>query len=1153
MIFLQGMSLLGQNPSSELEKLEVILQPGDLESVFRQIERQTQLGVAYDTEIRLKNWDSFSYWREKTSLKKVLDELSGRLDVEFELIGKTLYVREKMGDKRGLRIQGKNLDPTAKAKKSIVSGRVKSTGGEVLVGARVYIQSLKIGTLTDREGKFSLQIPGEGAFELSISYYGFEEKAIPVGGGGYFEIVLDERINTLNEVVVIGYQNQLEDEVSTAISRVDQRALKDQPVIGFDQALAGKMPGVRVIQSSGAPGSGTTISVRGVSSITAGTGPLYVVDGVVISDRLQSATGTLESYTDPGINPLSSININDIESITVLKDAAAAAIYGSRGANGVVLIKTKRGEQGEMVISYNGYAGLQQVGKKIQMLDAYQYAELKRDGHNAAYMDFLQDNGLTGSEFDSDEARIQRGAASNVYRIAPELTPYLEGQPGLTNTNWQDEIFRNAPMTSHTLGFSGGNEHLNYYSSTTFLDQRGVVIGSGYKQYSGRFNLEADYGKVKMGFNMTATHSVHDRVKAEGPYWADGVIGTTLVYAPIFPAYNEDGSYNFDQHNWEFSDSYINPVALAELSKNDIHHNRLLGNVFAEYTPLENLVFRSSLGVDINDFSRETYRPKALPKRNLPLEETPGEGRSRSEFFRNWLFEQTASYEWDPAAKHHVNFLLGFSAQQEVQNENYLSVRDFPNDLVSTTNAGLTVLNAGSKETSWSLLSYFGRVQYQFNEKYYASAVMRMDGSSRFGEDSRWGFFPSFSMGYLLSEEEFIKKIRAITFLKLRASYGIAGNYSIGNAEWLSEISEQTYVLGTGTGKEVNGYAATTLGNKDLRWEKSRTYDIGFEIGLFRDRVSITADYYHNTTSDLLLYVPVPQVTGFASGLQNIGKVRNQGFEALLNLRGQRGKFGWEVGINGAMNRNKVLGLGPESAPIIVRGGSEGTLYITTIGQSIGSYYTYVRDGIFNSQEEIEAYPHLEGTQPGDPKVLDLNQNGEIDEKDRAITGSYFPDFTYGFNAKLNYGNFDFSMQMQGVQGNEVMNLMRRYIFNMEGHQNNVLGATDRWQSAAKPGDGQTVRANRLGSGNTSLISNWMVEDGSFLRITNLAIGYTFQRLHQARLYTSMQNPFTFTNYIGYNPEVNGKYNNSNALVAGEDYGTYPLSRTLVIGVNLNI
>ncbi|GAB2539306.1 SusC/RagA family TonB-linked outer membrane protein [Spirosoma aerophilum] len=1033
---------------------------------------------------------------------------------------------------------------------SAITGTVTDAAtGEALAGTTVQVKGTNVGATSDASGKYQISLPARGTV-LVFSFIGYQPLEITVGNRSVVDAKLSSSDNALSEIIVVGYGVQNRRDVTTAIGSVKARDLANQPVASFDQALAAKIAGVQVTQTSGAPGAALSVRVRGTGSISAGNDPLYVVDGIPLSRDTKFATGSTNTqFPDNPINVLSTLNTDDIESIEVLKDASAAAIYGSRGSNGVVLLTTKRGKEGKTIVSYDSYVGVQQVSKKIDMLNAYEYAQLSYEAKNNAYLD----RNPTGKPTDANAIR-STGVGAPSTLIQPEIVPYLSGQPGLTNTDWQDAIFRSAPIQNHTISISGGKENVKFYVSGNYLDQRGVVINSGFKRYSARANVDVKSGRLTVGANLNPTYSYHDLIKAEGPYLGEGVIGLALQMAPIFPVYNADGSYNFGNNGWGYgATSILNPVAIANQVSDKLGQLRVLGNTYAQYEILKGLSYRLSLGTDINSFQRDYYRPSTLEIRDRKGPSVPT-GFSRAQNFVNWIVENTLNYNRSFGV-HNLSALAGFSSQKDRRVANELTATNFPNDLVQTLNAG-QVSSGSSDVQEWSLLSYIGRVQYDYNGKYLLSAAIRADGSSRFGKANRWGYFPSVSAGWNLSQESFLKSATWLSDLKLRASYGLTGNFQIPNYGSVSLLGYQNYILGPET--IVSGLAPTNSANDKLRWEKTAMFDIGFDVSFFRNRLNMTVDYYHANTSDLLLNVPVPRASGFSTELQNIGKVNNQGLELTLGTRQTFGRFRWDASANIAANRNKVIALGPSGDPIIVAGGVAGAQFITQIGHPIGEYYTMINDGVFKNQAEIDAYPHTTTTRPGDFKFRDNNGDGKIDfSSDRAVTGSYFPKFTFGFTNNFAYRGFDLGVAVQGVQGHKILNLIRRYIYNMEGNGNLFRGALDRWQSADNPGNGLVNRANRLASGSNGEISTWHIESGSYVRIRTITLGYSLPttllqkiKLSRARLYVTTQNPFTFTKYLGYNPEVNSRPDS--ALSSGEDYGTYPLPRTTSVGLNLS-
>ncbi len=1062
------------------------------------------------------------------------------------------------------------LNPADAQTVSGLKGIVRSLTQEPVAGASVVIRNSRNnfskGAATDSAGEFLLPaVPAGSGYTITVTSIGYQSRTLP----GYTQA--DDKMgtviieltpqagsdNALTDVVVVGYGTQRKREVSGAIASLRASDIRDQPVANVEQAIAGKMAGVQVLQNSGAPGGSISIRIRGLNSISAGVDPLYVVDGFPVSNDLKNLQGSTDLINITGAssfqkapNPLSSLNTDDIESIEVLKDASAAAIYGSRASNGVVLITTKKGNRsGTPRISYSTYAGVQQVSKKIHLMDGYQWSKFALDAKNNAYLDAVPGANIN----DNNTVR-----ANANYQLPPEIMPYLTNTPGLTNTDWQDAIFRTAPVQNHTLSASGGNDKFQYYISGNYFDQRGIVIASGFKRYGVRANLTADLtSKLKVGINLSPTYSYHDLVNTEGPFIYDGVIDNALKATPIFPVYNANGSLAVNNQNtWAYNYSGgENPVALATQISDKLEQVRNLGNIFAQYAIIKGLNFKSMVATDINYFGRNFYRPSTLGTYR-PIQQgapTVPKGSSQTAIAKNWLWENTLTYDLTVASRHKFNALLGYSAQKNQTTANEVDATNFPNNSVQTLNAG-TVNGGYSTKSEWSLISYIGRLNYNFSEKYFVSASLRRDGSSRFGANNKWGYFPAVSGAWLVSGEPFFK-LPAISETKLRASYGLTGNFQITNYGSYDLLSANNYILGTGNGTSVNGNGLSQPANPDLTWEKTAQFNLGLDIGLLNNRIYLSADFYRSETRDLLLNVPVPFSSGFATALRNVGKVQNKGLELNITSRNITGPFSWTTNFNISGNRNKVLQLGPNGAPIISDGGV-ASLYITQIGSPIGSYYGYVNGGVFKDQKEIDNYPHYSTAKPGDRRFIDVNGDKKIDANDRTSIGSYFPNFIAGLTNEFSYKGFDLSIALQAVQGNEIMNLQRRYLFNMEGNANQYIEALPYWKSPTDPGDPNVMRANRVTNANSAQISSFHVEDGSFLRIRSLVLGYTFNsrlfnnKIKSLRLYASAQNLYTWTKYLGYNPEVNARPDNS--LSQGEDYGSYPLARTIIGGLNLS-
>lgn len=1119
---------LASGYSAYAQKVTINLQNVKLEKVFDAITKQTGLSVAYSRPT-VNPDQNVSIIATNEELSDVLKRLFAGTNVAFEIGEEKIYLKDGKTSSNG----------SQQVKTKNVSGVIVDTNGEPVIGASVLVKGTTNGTITDMDGKFTINDVPENS-TLDISYIGYKTMTLKATDKNLSRLVLHEDTEVLDEVVVVGYGVQRKRDVSTAVSSVKAEALANNPASDFRQALVGKMPGVQVTTPSGDPEGSVSIRVRGISTVNAGSDPLYIVDGV------------------PMERGFANMNTNDIESIEVLKDASAAAIYGSRGSNGVVLITTKKGTSEKLTVQYDGYYGIQNVSKKLPMMNAYQFAEFARDGHNNAYLAEVPG----ASPDDPNSVRPQ-----SYHQIPAELFPYLEGQPGLTDTDWQDAIFRTANTTGHNISLSGKTNSVNYFVSGNYMNKEGIIINSDFKKYSMRMNIDGKYKRLKFGVNFAPSYSTSNSVDASG---AGGIVQSALMMPPVWPVYNEDGSYNYQGNGyWRIGTDYqhnevLNPVAMANLQSNVTDRMSIIGKVYAELELYKGLTYKISFGGDYYGAHNDKYRQSALPLKGKNYYDMPSnpEGYSSSSFYFNWLIENQLTYNTTINEKHNLTAILVQSAQKETFKSNNVTATDYPNDYIQTISGG-TVIKGYSEKSQWSIASYLARVQYSFSGKYMLSGAIRTDGSSRFGKNNRWGYFPSASAAWRITEENFFKEQTALSFindLKLRLSYGVTGNFQIGNYEHLATMSLDNYILGTGQGLLSYGYKPDNIEREDLSWEKNKMVNAGVDIQMFNGLLGFTVDYYNTNTSDMLLSVPVPLITGYSTSLMNIGKVNNRGWE--IGLSSQKhisNDFGYSFNANWSKNINEVKALGPSNAPIISSGSVEHAYYITEVGKPIGNYYLLVQDGIFETEEDLKKYPHFENTKVGDFRFVDVDGDGVLDlDKDRTVCGNYMPKFTYGFGGKLWYKGFDLDINFQGVFGNKILNLNRRYIDNMEGNVNGTTIALERWQSEDQPGNGQVNKANRKQTGYNGRTSTWHLEDGSYLRLQNVSLGYTFPKkwtnrfyVEKLRLYVSGQNLATFTKYSGYNPEVNARPDN--ALTPGEDYGTYPLARTFMFGINVTL
>ena len=1018
-----------------------------------------------------------------------------------------------------------------------ISGVVQDALGPI-IGATIVEKGSTNGTTTDFDGNYHLTVSKNA--EIQISYIGYKTVDLKiVAGQTVYNVTLVEDSQMIEEVVVVGYGVQKKRDVSTAISQVKADDIANLPSADLRQSMAGKMPGVQVMQTSGDPeGNSVMVRVRGVASATAGNDPLYIVDGV------------------PMENGLSNVNVNDVESIEVLKDASSAAIYGSRGSNGVIIITTKKGKSDKVKVSYDGYYGWDKLSKKLPMMNAYQYAEVSKQAHDNAYYD-LHPGGTDPN-----------GSRPESYSNYPvEFVPYLNGEAGLTDTDWQDAIYRTGHTTSHNISIQGKSDAVNYFVSANYYEKEGIIIESDYKKYAFRFNLDGKSGRFKYGMNVAPSYSESNRVNASGSYGSGGVVQSALASCPIWPVYNEDGSFNYQGNGyWRIGNDYqhnevLNPVALAKLNSDKVERFALVGRLFAAFDFGKGISFQTSFGGNYYGAQNDTYRASELPLIGKAYYDSPSNpvGESSHGSYYNWLWENQLTYSGS-FGEHSISAVLVQSAQKETYRGVDVKATDYPNDYIQTISGG-TVSDGSSSTTQWALASYLARVQYSYKGRYMASAAIRADGSSRFGKNNRWGYFPSASVAWRFSDENFFKGKKAFSWIddaKLRFSYGQTGNFDIGNYEHLSTMGTDDYILGTGSGSLANGYKPNGVENPDLTWEKTSMMNVGLDIQALNGWVGATVEYYYANTTDMLLNVPVSRLTGYQTTLMNVGKVNNRGWEVTLTSQHNFSNgFKYSANATYSRNVNEVKALGANDTPIISSGSVEHAYYITKVGEPIGSYYLLVQDGVFKNEEELNAYPHFSNTRVGDFRFIDVDGDGVLDtQKDRTIVGNYQPDFTYGFGGTLGYKDFDFSFSFQGVSGNEILNLNRRYLDNMEGNVNGTTAALNRWQSVDNVGDGMTNRANRKQTGYNARTSTWHLEDGSYLRLQNISIGYTLpkaltQKWHidKMRIYFSANNLKTWTNYSGYNPEVSLR--SSNALSPGEDYGTYPLAKTFMIGINI--
>ncbi|UOQ96794.1 TonB-dependent receptor [Hymenobacter sp. 5317J-9] len=1020
-----------------------------------------------------------------------------------------------------------------------LTGKVTSPKGEGLPGVTVVVKGTTLGTTSNPDGSFSLSVP-EKPGTLVFSFIGFQTQERAYSGPGDFNVKLADDTKSLDEVVVVGYGTQKRADVTGAIATMDARKLEERPIARVDQALVGQLAGVQVKQTSGVPGRPFSIQVRGAGSISAGNEPLYVIDGFPLENVGASANGRFGSG-----NPLDNINPNDIEKIEVLKDAAAAAIYGSRAANGVVLITTKRGRSGKPQISVNSYVGGSRAAKKLDLLSGEEWASRATEIINNNWV-------KSGAGRTADQTTAQRrqilGLTGN--NVNPDLMLddrwAIPGHPGLKYVDWQDELYRTGVSQNYQVSASGATDNVNYYVSGNYNDQQGFALGLDYKRFTARANVEVKANdKLKFGLTINPTYSISKDPGIEGK---DNRFHQLLSETPIVEdtagintAYGKNEAYR-----WGVSTA--SPIAVINNYEGDTRNYRTLGTVFGEYQPVNGLRLRSSLNFDNNESTSNSYAP---PTRNLATSLASG---SYSTYRRQTLVnENTATYS-RTLGKHDFSLLGGYSYNfSRLDNNSASSSGGFVNNTVRTLNGAVAITTSGPTASQNVLLSTFGRLQYSYDGKYLLSASVRRDASSRFGSEDRAGVFPAVSAGWRISQEPFLQSVSFLSDLKLRASLGYSGNNSIGDYASIATLSTTNYTLG---GLIAPGQAPNKVGNSRLKWERNRTVDFGADFGVLKNRITASFDYYTKNSLDLLLNVPVLTAAGFGTNLENIGEVRNTGWELELNTRNLEGAFSWTTSFNLSHNENKVVHLGTGDATIYVPNGLDTESNILQVGLPVYSIFVVKQIGIL-SQADIDGGAARFGNQTaGDPRYEDYNKDGKIDVNDRQVVGNPNPTYTFGLTNTLRYKGFDLSFLIQGQYGGSIYSTLGRAIDRTSvGYKENALGrARDRWMSAENPGAGVKGKA----TGNFGFIRNtdWLYSS-DYYRVRTITLGYDLGQLiskrvaQGARVYVTAENWFGWDKYYGgLNPDALNT-GNTGTFISGSDYGGLPLAKTLVLGLNL--
>nr|WP_294932500.1 TonB-dependent receptor [uncultured Flavobacterium sp.] len=995
---------------------------------------------------------------------------------------------------------GINAQNTQPIINSTLNGTViDQVTNQPIPGVNIQIKGTTHTAITDLDGKFYFQTGQIFPYTLVVSYIGYvtQEKDAT---SAFVQISLKEDIKELDELVIIGYGSTSKKDYTGAAETVSAVALKSTQRT-LESSLQGSVAGVNVTQTSGQPGAGLSIRVRGGSSIQGGNEPLYVIDGFPIYNS-EVTSGVLSGTPT---NPLSSINPADIESITVLKDASSTAIYGSRGANGVVIITTKKGSSNLLTVNYDFSLGQQEIRNKVDVLDATGFARLR----NAALYDTNPALGTNQYLTDDQIAQLGKGI------------------------DWQSEAFQKGITQNHQLSVTGGNNQTKFAVSGNYYNQEGIIKNTGFERFSGRINLNSKISNnSRFGLNLTLSETKSKVAPA-------GLITALLSMPPTATIYEGDGSYTLRN---PFENIFANPIATLKERKNNAVTDRILGTVFGEYDILKNLVFKVSFGSDIIINKEKSYLPSSIYEGLI----TNGEARIGHADSKTWLNENTLTYTKVFAEKHNLNILAGYTQQSSSREFDTSGSQQFVNDITgdNSLQSGSVAVMPTSGESRWALNSYLSRVNYNYNSKYYFTASLRADGSSRFGKNNKWGYFPSVALAWQINKEDFFTPVsEIINSLKIRTSYGSTGNQEIGEYQSLATLTSVKYLFGD---QIFTGFTPTRIANNNLGWELTNQFDAGIDVGFFNDKLNLTLDVYRKTTKDLLLDVQIPYTTGYTSSLQNFGSVQNQGIELGINASLGNTAFSWGSNFNISFNQNKIIALGND-AEFYTFGN-----YILRKGESLGTFYGAITNGILQTAD-IATKGALTGNavpKAGDRLYKDINGDGVFTTAaDRTSIGDAQPDFTFGFTNNFTYKAFELSVLVNGSVGNKILNGNSQALELFNGQQNASTSALDAW-TPTNP----STTTPRAKLDPAPVFSDRFVEDGSFVRVRNITFSYNLPkqiseklRLTSVKFRITGENLFTFTNYSGYDPEIT----NGTTISPGTDTGIYPASKTISGGLNL--
>ncbi|MEZ4856267.1 MAG: TonB-dependent receptor [Gelidibacter sp.] len=1065
-----GLSSAFANNTKAQTKIDINVTNVSLEELFKEIQNKSEFIFFYKDDVLNHK---VTLHLKKATLSTILDTALANTNLTYTVDYRQVVI------KQAVNTQATTSD-AKKVKKKIIKGTIVDDAGVPLAGATVVVKGTTIGVSTDFDGNFELSVPDDTT-TLVVSYLGFTPQEIEITGKTSIEVKMLPDNTTLNEIVVIGYGTEKKALLSDAVTSISAKQLEDLPVSSVDGILQGQAAGVQVMQNSGTPGGQMSVRIRGLSSISGSNQPLYIIDGIPVTTGDYGQIG----YSGQGASALTDLNPSDIESVSVLKDASATAIYGARATNGIVLITTKRGKDQKSVVNVNVYSGVQRAWNRLDMLDARQWMEYRND--------------LTGTTVFTQEQM------DNI----------------TIDTDWQDIIFRTAPVNSYEVSTTGGSEKTKFFISGTLYDQEGILIGTDYRRLNARVNVDHQLSdKITIGTSIGLTYAKTNRVESDQTL--HGPLPNGISTPAIFPVYNDDGTYNQDG-------PYSNAVSIANEAINQNFSYRTNSNVYADYKITNDLTFSTKWGVDFLNFREHAYEST----KTVQGAKYNGLGFETYSNVLNIVSNNLLKYK-KQFNKHKLEALAGYSFESYEYRSSFIRGQDFADDDLQYISSAATIVSASASASDAGLRSYFGRLNYNYDDKYIATFSGRFDTSTKFGENNRTGFFPAASVAWRISEESFMKNLKTVSDLKLRVSYGLTGNDDI-SPFLFSELYGNTSYGGQ------PAIYPSNIPNPDLKWESTAQLNVGINLGLFDNRLTLTADYYNKQTKDLLLSRPLPTSSGFSSITENVGKVENQGVEITIASQNFiNDNFTWNTQFNISGNRNKVLEL-YNGQPIddIGRGGNR-----IMEGQPIGIFYSYKSLGVDPST--------------GDIVFADTNFDGVITSEDRTIVGNPQPDFIAGLTNNFSYKGIDLSIFLQASYGNDVFNGSRLFLESLQGGDNQIAAVTRRWRHPGDITDIPRATTDPVASAQNKRVSSRFIEDGSYLRVKNVTLGYTFNQnvlkksmFSSIRVYLSAQNLFTFTKYSGLDPEVN--YRGDDNAVIGTDFFTYPQAQTFTLGVNLKL